>query len=569
MRLVSTFCLAVAMAGCKAPSSEKSGAAGATKPAPPEGETATDSATTTATTTGTDSSIEEAGSDDDDVETGTVALETGDVTIELRAISSTADFALANAEANAEVQAPGTLQIMAGLMPWRAIVAEGDIGSSGIKASSIASGPADGFKIRVHRIKLSGTPATQLRLKADTVAFDEEMLAAIPDLSAEQLATLQGMLGQEYPSLDALANALRDTGLDEAQMSALASSVDNGDGGDQSELQREVTIFESDTGVELSLESSSLDLGDLASALAVPVGSYASIELELATKAAIKGCVQADFGTVMNDGVPIAAGEHRYCTKAGFSLFDTVDAAQKQNATFEVGLADDAAPEWYTIDLRRGPDGSSYPLDGTTQVKYEFETPLVVEAGAALGLTAVVDLNRMLRYYNRARTTPPNPGMPSDVSYFFTTVFEQSFAVFVGRPGRIYGYALVADACAVDQYDASLAQCGPSNNAVQPNAAWMTIVTRPDGSPQRISLMPDDDNGLTINKGDTRGVAQPITAGSAGGLVNINYALGDENTGTIIDFPANLEAAAIGDVIDGTTFEFGDHLGPVTFTRKL
>jgi hypothetical protein len=105
----------------------------------------------------------------------------------------------------------------------------------------------------------------------------------------------------------------------------------------------------------------------------------------------------------------------------------------------------------------------------------------------------------MLRFFNVNEAKAPNPGMSDSRAYFFSTVFEESAFVFVGRPGDIRGFSWVIDACSSNPTGAA---CSSGN--ISTVAGWMTIIKDSNGKPLVVGIMPDDDNSFTVLKGSNK-----------------------------------------------------------------
>jgi hypothetical protein len=313
-----------------------------------------------------------------------------------------------------------------------------------------------------------------------------------------------------------------------------------------------------DKPVTISVDSGTLDLSALLAAtknLRVPVGTYDEFQVSFKRKAKIKGCVTGVFNTYGDASGANVNGEETYCTRAGYSIFD---APLATNADFQFSTT----PELMDFSLSPVEDGSG--TDDTFPLSFPLADPLVVTEESAAELSLVFDLNRMLRYYNRnAINSGPNPGMPVDRTYFFTSLFDGSVYGFVGKPGRIYGYEMVFTS----------QNCDGVDNTEYNIGSWMTIITAADGSLITANLMPDDDNAMAICKGSTAGMATPVVAGSAAGTVNLSYLRG-EYQGTLYGFTAALDAIAAGSEITGVTFTYphgngGGQCGSVRIRRGL
>lgn len=313
-------------------------------------------------------------------------------------------------------------------------------------------------------------------------------------------------------------------------------------------------LFDLPAGAELAVDSGTLSLGALATSLPAPVGIYKELEISVLREAHIKGCVEADYqqpgGSVT--GAANVTGVHKYCTVSGFSGFDDPKA---NGATFEQTPA-----EFMSFDL-----GAVFQVDSaahrtdTVGFKYPLNPPLTVTKDASFDLSLVLDLNRVLRFYNRNRVDQgPNPSAPTDRPYFFNSIFAQSFYAFAGKPGRIYGYELIASNCPKASADLTTFACS-TPGAV---GAWMTVITDPQGAPLVVSVNPNDDNDLTILKGGINGLSPFLTAGTVAGRVDLSYALSyGERLGVLHNFEADLESVAVGGTMAGVSFEATPSVG--------
>ena len=225
--------------------------------------------------------------------------------------------------------------------------------------------------------------------------------------------------------------------------------------------------------------------------LNVASATYTSLSVTFAPKAKISGCVTGNFkstsGTIANG----SAGSHTYCTKTAFAT--TNEAITPSAADFESSGA-----EAVEIYLGKGWNDRARNL----QVSFPIKDGLTVSAEGNKTLSLVIDVNRMLRFYNKGRPdSGPNPGFPTNRAYFFTTLFEESLFVFAGRPGSIRGYSYLTSTC----MEASVTTdylC--STSTAKSVAGWVTLILDADGIPFAANAMPDDDNNLTTIKGGNR-----------------------------------------------------------------
>jgi hypothetical protein len=331
------------------------------------------------------------------------------------------------------------------------------------------------------------------------------------------------------------------------------------------------TIFESKDGSTLDIQGSTIDLSSLLSAestgitedpdsasgllAAIKPGKYDKIKLDFLRKAEIKGCVRGDFASSVTN----SNGVHTYCTQTAGSTFA---GTLTTNADFENKTA-----EWMDFDISSS--NNQYftkETDQTFTLSYDIAGGVEITEKDSASLTFVIDMNRLLRYYNQGRSDQgPNPGAPTDKTYFFDTTFRSSTFAFVGKPGKIFGYEMLAMACANASYDAVTKICSVNSSPV---ALWMTLIADEAGIPVLVNYMPDDDNTFTVIKGGNSGLKDWVVKNAAS--MDLMYTLGEDAPGVIKGFPLDLNSTAVGAVVDGVTFEgFQDQSGPVTTTRKL
>ncbi len=331
-----------------------------------------------------------------------------------------------------------------------------------------------------------------------------------------------------------------------------------------------VKLFESSEGVVIDIEGSVVDLSSLIGEVEnqvdasgneiifnIPSGTYNRLNFSFMRKAQIKGCVRAVFAEDISD-VTDASGDHTYCTQAEFSTFS---GNKGQNADFE-----DKTPEWMDFDIN-GLNSFTADTSETFGLGFPIENNLVVEATTdVLQVNMVIDLNRLLRFYNRGRSdTGPNPGHPTDFSYFFDTTFHDSIFGFAGEPGQIYGYYMSAYTC----WNADVI---PEDHICQADGSWidfwMTILTDASGNPLVASFMPDDDN-MGIVKGTHRDVSGDFVVDNGDGTMKIRFSLGEGDEGAIMNFPQNLSATPVGGSISGVQIEgYQDSYGTVSILRR-
>jgi hypothetical protein len=278
--------------------------------------------------------------------------------------------------------------------------------------------------------------------------------------------------------------------------------------------------------------------------LEVPVDTYSSLKVSFLRGARVKGCVSGTFG----NGGEVTAGAHTYCTRADYSTFNATVGGV--NANFENQEAQEM-----DFDLQLS-NSFTQNKSGLITLDFPVSDNIVVSSSEAQRLTMVIDTNRLLRFYNQGRDDyqPPNPGLPGNQSYFFTTVFEGSTFVFTGVPGEIRGYSFVTNACAGETAPFPTDHVCTNNPFVV--AGWLTMVFDKNGSPLLANIMPDDDNTLTVLKGGNKssGGLQSSYFESAGtALWNVSGGLGsEEKNQTIFGVPTEL---AVGSETTNVYFE--------------
>jgi hypothetical protein len=228
------------------------------------------------------------------------------------------------------------------------------------------------------------------------------------------------------------------------------------------------------------------DITEPSGILKVASATYTSLSVTFAPKAKIKGCVTGTFRSSSQN-----PGTHTYCTKT--ALATTNESITPSAADFESSGAEDIE-----IYLNRSWDQRA----GSLQTTFPIKDGLKISGDSNKTLSLVIDVNRMLRFYNKGRPdSGPNPSFPVNRAYFFTTIFEDSLFVFAGRPGSIKGYSFLTSTC-MEATVTSDYLCATST--AKSVAGWMTLILDADGNPFAASAMPDDDNNLTTIKGGNR-----------------------------------------------------------------
>lgn len=303
--------------------------------------------------------------------------------------------------------------------------------------------------------------------------------------------------------------------------------------------------------------------GAKVASLEAAAGRFDTLEVLFSRKARISGCVTGNFCAPDAQSVH---GEHTYCTQASKAFYGGTGGGE--NADFE----DKLPGEEMDFDLRLAckPDTAE-----TVPEQYSIRGGLELTEGATAPLNLVVDLNRMLRFYNQARPESPcGKGLLSTPSYFFTSVFDSSVFVFAGKPGAIQGYQLLTQAC-TEAADADV----PPDYVCTTNpfvvAVWLTVVLDDQGAPILASFQPDDDNTLTVIKGATSTMTAfgpqwdpSAIAKVSDGVYNLTYRLGTENeSGTVFNIDTRV---GLGEALTGVKFRgFQGSYGVIAAHRRL
>jgi hypothetical protein len=225
--------------------------------------------------------------------------------------------------------------------------------------------------------------------------------------------------------------------------------------------------------------SGNVDVGDIVLD-SFPTCKITGIELSFNDSAIIKGKVEGTFNKDTSNSQFL--GESKtFFTKYTYgynaeSNTGGADASVGRYAAFDSGPAESTS-----ICLQGSANGEAMTI---TPTNYTFDT-----AGPAPSLTILVDLSRVLRFYNGCNLSHSggvNGNDPANKAYFFChSVFGASIAAFFGTPGQIQGYASV--------YNCTNGNCGVK--------AWMTIICNPAGQIISGILIGNDDNDFTIAKG--------------------------------------------------------------------
>jgi hypothetical protein len=318
-------------------------------------------------------------------------------------------------------------------------------------------------------------------------------------------------------------------------------------------------------------------------------GSYTEVEVEYLLGAEVKGCVQADWTSSVDHAN--SGGVRKYCTRAGKSTFTPPPAGQARTLDdfryIENGTEAQTEVSLVTFNLSKSRESSTVALATDSMVvRYKTIDPIVIKAGESSPLTLMIDLNRILKFYRAVNVEngvekSPNPSMEKGIGpYFFTTVFEESTAVFVGKPGKIFGYELVAESCLVTNLSGTGSSATCAVNPFAVIGGWMTLIFDAEKRPLYGIVQPDDDNDLTVIKGTGRSFTHEDTGipnfirpmAEDASKLEIRYALHAENN-RLKGFTEDFFGAQRGTSFDGITFEAdhgdGDQGGPIHVMRKL
>ncbi len=278
-------------------------------------------------------------------------------------------------------------------------------------------------------------------------------------------------------------------------------------------------------------------------------GPFESIEVQLSSEASAKGCVTGNF-----DPKYTITGEQTYCTRSGYdqktiSTPNTWQASEFQSPN--VSAAED-------IPLLFSTGG-----EGSENLSFKFTDPVTLSEDA-LQMTMFLDLNRVLRFNNGAfqpdasneddKACRPFGSSDNDTCgpAFYPLRSNDFLYVFVGKPGKVEGYAWITRAldetAASSDEVPSTFECEGENNCID-IAGWMTTFYRPDADkPFFVIFNPDDDNALTVIKGGNQnyvkndmGSFEPSIdpdsiKDNGNGTLNLTYSLGEQLTGTIKNF---------------------------------
>jgi hypothetical protein len=162
--------------------------------------------------------------------------------------------------------------------------------------------------------------------------------------------------------------------------------------------------------------------------------------------------------------------------------------------------------------------------------------------------------------------TGPNPGLPTEYSYFFDTTFRNSVFGFAGEIGNIYGFYLSSYMCI---HEDSI----PDDHICEEGSGfwsdfWMTLVTDENDTPIAVNFMPDDDNHGGI-KGNSQEMTVNFIEANSDDTINIKNGINGVVSGGIFNFPKDFTDIPIGGTVSGVYFEGLDNAyGVISVLRR-
>jgi hypothetical protein len=425
------------------------------------------------------------------------------------------------------------------------------------KNQSIASGAPDRLKVTITKISLEGADSSTSALKLFDNSDGKEI-----DIIGSRVDL--GDMFSDYDCID---------GNGKTFTLAAGQSCECGFDSEENPLGKVDVTQTDEAGTTTTLEMCPQDDptytgtqagGGSVTSIQGSSGVYKSVKVTFKRKASIQGCVTGDFLNPGSDSGNIT-GKHTYCSQSAHGLYKNIGGST--NEAFE-----NKAAELMDFDLAMA--GSSDTGD-TLELTFPINGNLNLEAGKSTALTMVMDTNRLLRFYNQNRTEGPNPGAPTKVSYFFTTVFNSSIYVFAGQPGSIQGYQWVTKAC-TEIEDANVPTDRDCNSSSAFTVAgWFTVILDSSDVPMAINFMPDDDNTLTVIKGSNHGVDatgsaswdRTLVSSKGSNIYDLSYSLGEGQSGTLFNFDVS---ATLNNSVSNVSFRgLQKSHGTVTLIRKL
>jgi len=218
------------------------------------------------------------------------------------------------------------------------------------------------------------------------------------------------------------------------------------------------TLFESATGVELSLANGKVDMSEIELSTEINAGEYNYVVLTVGDLAIVKGCITGTKNSMescssdnetcepLGDEFDEDDGTFNFCTKAAYGI-DTL--AQTKSASLSRSVYSGGTAEETKVLLKRSGVGNALSIDANGFTDYEFRLPsaVTVAEGSDLTISMLLDLNIFLKFdfNNRDYVGNTNGGSEmysdmTDKAYFFSETLDQAGMVFVGDAGSIEGY---------------------------------------------------------------------------------------------------------------------------------
>lgn len=414
-----------------------------------------------------------------------------------------------------------------------------ELATSPAQPDSIASGAPDSFEVSILSMDLKGPDANFNIFKSDT---GKSIKISGSEIDLSQLFTTYDCYKADGTPITLAAGETCKCGVDKTG---------------------KLITPQADGSCKLTNESGELiDITQPAGLLDVSARDYSTLSVTFAPKAKIKGCVSATFKQTDATTANNSFGYQKYCTQTNKA--STNESIKPGHTDFQNGTAQET--EMY---LSKGWESRANSIN----IDFPIKDGLKIAAGQKSNLTMVIDVNRMLRFYNKGRSDQgPNPGFPTDRAYFFTTVFEDSLFVFAGKAGSIRGYSWQTATCSGTFANAFTC------STPQSVEGWLTLILDDKGTPFAASAMPDDDNNWTTLKGGNRkasiGIDSSMIKKNADGTYDVSVSLGTDVEPTIykVDLSKELNSSFETDY-RGLSGQFGngttDTFGRIKLTRGL
>ena len=235
--------------------------------------------------------------------------------------------------------------------------------------------------------------------------------------------------------------------------------------------------------------------------LNLPIGTLTSVELVFSPQSKVSGSILDKQILIADPGTPSNTDT--------ISVYTT--AADSYDTYSQTGGADLTAFE--TGGPAQEMDYSLFADQSETTVT--TASSATIAAGDSPTLTILFDLSRVLRFYDGKRGQ--NDGMGPGNAYFYTSVFPQSVAAFIGEAGTIQGYE--------SHYNGYESLDPPTPvDLTNPHAVpgWMTLIFDAQGNFLSGNLMGDSDTSWTVAKGNVTAYSQ------SNGSAEIQYVVGSD-----------------------------------------